>query len=74
MTSTASPSPSDMTTEGVSAPGRCRLAIAMRHATDRARGALRAIRHRGPGDQAQRDERERGRDDDDDRDGPLRTG
>ncbi len=32
-----------MTTEGVSAPGRCRLASARRHTTEAGRGARRAI-------------------------------
>ena len=42
VTSTASPRPSDITTDGVNAPGRWMLAIASRSMVMRGRGRLRA--------------------------------
>ena len=68
VTSTASPSPSDITTEGVSAPGRWMLAIASRSMVMRLRGSAARQRHQTGGDAAQQREDRHRRDDEDRRD------
>ena len=58
-----------MTTEGVSAPGRCRLASARRQTTEAGRGARRANAIAAAATKRSATKRDRRGDDDDQRDG-----